>query len=323
MTLPPFEVMEPTSLREASEMLAAFGERARVLANGTDLLVSLKKRSMFDVHPPPPKGQSWAGQPHPLAGAEAPEVLISLGRVPGLVGCHLSRTGALVLGPMTTMTELAGDGRVRRQYTALAEGAAAIGAPTIRNRATLGGNLCPARPAADTAGPAIVLDAVMAALSIEGARTVPADDFILAPGRSALDEGEILEAVALPPPLPHQGSAYCKLINRATLEISIVSVAACVTRDGPAGHITGARIAMGAVGPRPLRAPSAEQRLIGAEPTAEVLDEAGRAAVLDASPIDDHRGTAGYRNELIRVLTRRAVGRAAERATAARGGADG
>jgi len=323
VTLPSFDVLEPTSLREASEMLAAYGERARVLANGTDLLVNLKKRSMFDSHPPPPEGASWAGQAHPMTGEGAPEVLISLGRVPGLVGSRVSRTGVLVVGPMTTMTDLAGDGRIRRRYSALAEGAAAIGAPTIRNRATLGGNLCHARPAADTAPASIVLDAAMATLSIEGARTVGADDFILAPGRSALRPDEILEAVALPPPLPHQGSAYEKLINRATLEICIVGVAACVTLDGPGGRITGARIAMGAVGPRPLRAPSAEQWLIGAEPTDATLDEAGRAAVHDASPIDDHRGTAAYRQELIRVLTRRSVRRAVQRASEAKGGDDG
>lgn len=323
MILPPFEVMEPTTLREASELLAALGSRARILANGTDLLVNLKKRTLFDTHPAPRADEEWAGQPHPLAGAGAPEVLVSLERVPGLVGTHLSRTGALVIGPMTTMTDLAADGRVRQHYTALAEGAAAIGAPTIRNRATLGGNLCHARPAADTAPAAIVLDAALATLTIDGTRTIPADDFILSPGRSALRDDEILEAVALPPPLPHQGSAYEKLINRATLEISVVGVAACVTLDRPGGRITGARIAMGAVGPRPLRANSAEEWLIGAEPTDENLAEAGRVAVNDATPIDDHRGTADYRNELIRVLTPRAVRRAVERAATAKGGDHG
>ncbi len=322
MILPPLEVMEPTTLREAAELYAALGSSARILANGTDLLVNLKKRSHFDSHPAPRAGEEWAGQGHPLAGPEAPSVLISLQRVPGMHGIRISRSGVPVIGPLTTMTDLAGDPLVQRRYPALAEGAAAIGAPTIRNRATLGGNLCHARPAADTAPPAIVLDAALAVLSIDGARTIPADDFILAPGRSALGDGEILEAVVLPPPLPHQGSAYEKLINRATLEISIASVAACVTLEGPGGRITGARIAMGSVGPRPLRATSAEEWLIDAEPSAETLAEAGRAAVHDACPIDDHRGTAAYRAEMIRVLTTRALQRATARAGATEGGDD-
>ncbi len=190
----------------------------------------------------------------------------------------------------------------------------------MRNRATVGGNLCHARPAADTAPPFMVLGGVLQVVSAAGSREIPADAFIVAPGRSALRRDELVKALVLPPPPEYAGSAYLKQIARATLEISVVGAAVYVALDGPGGTVTDARVALGAVGPTPLRAPTAEAALVG-QPYSEALaSAAGVAARDDARPIDDHRGTAAYRLEMVEVLVRRAVERAVQRA--GKGGAD-
>jgi CO/xanthine dehydrogenase FAD-binding subunit len=312
--LPSFDVLEPTSAAEACELLAEHGADARVLAGGTDVLVNMKKRTLFDVHPPPRRGERFAGAPHPWAGEGAASVLVSLGRLPDFSGVTQREDGRIAVGPTTTMNEAAASDLLRDRYTALAEGAAAVGAPTVRNRATVGGNLCHARPAADTAPPFMVLGGALEVVSSAGQREIAADDFIVAPGRSALQRDELVVALVLPALPTHAGSAYLKQINRATLEISVVGAAASLALDGPDGVITDARIALGAVGPRPLRAPTAEAALVGHPFTPALAEAAGVAARNDARPIDDHRGTADYRLEMVEVLVRRAVVLAAERA---------
>ncbi len=314
MILPSFDVLEPTSAAEACALLAEHGEAARVLAGGTDVLVNMKKRTLFDVHPPARKGERFAGAPHPWAGEDAASVLISLGRLPNLKGVSIRDDGRVAVGPTTTMNEAAASDLIHERFTALAEGAAAVGAPTVRNRATVGGNLCHARPAADTAPPFMVLDGALEVVSSRGTRAIAADDFIVAPGRSALQRDELVVALVLPALPTHAGSAYLKQINRATLEISVVGAAAFVALDAPGGVVTEARVALGAVGPRPLRAPDAEAALVGHPYTPALAETAGVAARGDARPIDDHRGTAEYRLEMVEVLVRRAVALAADRA---------
>jgi len=296
-------------------MLAAHGSAARALAAGTDLLVNMKKRTLFDVHPTPRKGEAFPGRGHPLAGADAPRVLISLGRIEALCGVFERDDGRVCVGAMTTLTELAAHPLICEHYAALSEGAFSIGATTVRNRATVGGNLCNARPAADTAPPAIVLDASLVALNTGGSREIPAEQFMTGPGFSVLAPDELLKSICLPAPRPYQGSAYRKMGNREALEISIAAAAASVTLDGPGGEFLDARIALGAVGPVPLRATAAEAELIGKMANGSTIAAAARAAgQQDATPIDDHRGTAAYRREVIEVLTRRALEAAVLRA---------
>ena len=314
MILPDFDVYEPTSLSDACELLALHQPAVRLLAGGTDVLVNMKKRSMFDVHPPPRCGEHFAGAPHPWAGTDSARVLISLARIPGLAGVTELEDGSVAVGPMTTMSGVASSELLRQRYTALCEGAGAVGAPAIRNRATLAGNLCHARPAADTAPPCIALDARLDVLSPTDQRTVLAGDFILSPGRCALGADEVVSAVVLPPAAPHAGSAYLKQITRATMEISVVGAAVSLVLDGVDGPVATARIALGAVGPTPLRAPAAESALIGQPITPTTLAAVGAAARDDARPIDDHRGSADYRLEMVEVLVRRAASLAAARA---------
>jgi CO/xanthine dehydrogenase FAD-binding subunit len=315
VTLPQFDVLEPHTIEQACELLAEHQPSVRLLAGGTDLLVNMKKRTMFDVHPPPRNQERFAGSGHPWAGDDAAAVLISLSRIPGFTGIEEQEDGAVRIGPLTTMADVTRSEVLRRRFTALVEGAGAIGAPTIRNRATLAGNLCHARPAADTAPPAIVLGAQLVARSAVGERTIAAGEFILAPGRSALAPTEVVTGVILPARAAHAGSAYMKLINRATLEISIVGVAVALELDAPDGSITGARIALGAVGPTPLRAPTAEKALVGRPLSGPSLDAVAAAAREDARPIDDHRGSADYRFEMVDVLVRRTVTAAVRRAS--------
>lgn len=284
-----FDVTQPESLGEAVESLAEHRQEAAVVAGGTDLLREIR------------------------AGVKRPRLLVSLDRIEDLRGVE-EVDGHLLIGPCTTMSRLARDERVRKRLTALAEGAAWMGSPQVRNLATFGGNLCNARPCADTAPPTFVCDGELGLQSVAGRRTVEAASFITGPGETVRAPDELVDSIRFPPLPEYSGSAYVNVTNRKTLEISITSAAARVTLAAKEGPIREAKICLGSVAPVPIRAPGAEAALVGKEPTEEVLKGAALAAVSDCSPIDDLRGSAQYRKWMVEVLVRRALERAILRA---------
>lgn len=283
-----FDFAEPSTLREAMDLLAGHGPGtatgAAVVAGGTDLLRDLRQ------------------------GKVKPGLVISLARLDALSGVQPTDDGGLTVGPLTTMAMLARSALVQERAPALAEAAGHMGSPQVRNRATIGGNLCNARPCADTAPPIIVHGATLELTRDSGTRQVAAADFITNPGQTLLETGELLTAIRLPGPGGQAGSAFETLTNRKAVEITISSSTAWVALNGDL--VSQARICLGSVGPKPLCGHSGEALLKGAKPTAEKLAEAARACVADASPIDDFRGSADYRNHLVEVLTRRALTRA-------------
>jgi carbon-monoxide dehydrogenase medium subunit len=303
MLLPEFELLEPESIEEALIILAERGPDARIIAGGTDVLPDLKRE--YDRRLRFPALPSFRPGPFPRA-------LVSLLKVADLGQIRELEDGSISVGALAVISAIAENPGFHSRLNALVEGAASVGTPQVRNRATLGGNLCNARPCADTAPAALVLGGTMIARSAGGNRRIPAAGFFKGPGSTALKPGEILESVVFPRPLAGSGSAYRKLGVRNAAEISVVSAAAFVALEG--GLIRAASVALGSAGPVPLLCPSAAAALIGAKIDAIAVGNAAKLAVRDASIIADFRASAEYRSEMAAVMCERAIEAAVRRA---------
>jgi CO/xanthine dehydrogenase FAD-binding subunit len=284
-----FEYLEPTSIQQALEWLNTHRSQARVLAGGTDLYLRLRK------------------------GVFLPDYVIDLKRVPRLDYITPNRGGGVQIGPTTLQDDVARSSLIQQLYPALAEAAGWVGAIQTRNRATVVGNLCNASPAADTAPALLSYEAQVKIASAQGERTIPLEEFFVGPGKTALQENELVAEIILPAPQPHTGAAFFRR-TRTAMDIAVVCSAAMLQLSN--GTCQNARIALGAVGPTPLRATRAEAALRGQTLTDQVVEEASRIASEEARPIDDVRSTAEYRREMVRVLTRRSLRQAMERARA-------
>ena len=282
MLLPKFDFLRPTSISETCQILDEYGDTASLIAGGTDVLVSLKRNLI------------------------APSRLVGIDRVMELAGVSSSRREVQV-GSLVTATTLAESLLLQRNFSILARAAAGLGSPPIRNRATVGGNLVTARPAADLIPPLMVLDARVHMASSVGTRELPINGFVTGPGETRIRSNEVLTHVTIERPQRGTAGVYIKFGARHSCEISIVSVAAFVSLTPAGRKIREARIALGAVAPRPIRCPRAEELLGGAAPGEKAFSAAGQAAARAAKPISDHRGSARYRRQMVDVLTRRAL----------------
>lgn len=281
-----FEYVRAASLDETLAELAKAPDDTRLLAGGTDLLVFMMERRL------------------------TPRRLIDIKHLPELQGCESN--GTLRLGSLTTMRTLERDAAVRRDYGALADGAAWVGGMQIRNRATVGGNLATASPAADTPPALLAHDARVTLRGVTGTRTVPLAEFFIGPGNTVLERGEVIESLHLPASAERSGSRYLKLAGRHANDIAFVGVAAYVALADD-GTVTEAALGLGAVAPTPVRVDLTEL-LAGERLTPAALDAAAVAARAASSPISDVRCSADYRLHMVGVLTQRALAQAAERA---------
>jgi CO/xanthine dehydrogenase FAD-binding subunit len=331
MILPRFDVLVPETVEEACAMLADHAdEGVRVLAGGTDLLVDLRRPIVpqhvprCDGCPTHPEGRILStiecapsvSDPLMAPGGSlraaledprhaSPAYLVSLHKLDQLKGIERLKDGSLRIGALTTITEIERSREVRYGWTALAEGADNLGSPLVRNRGTLGGNIANARPAADMAVPTIALNGTLTLQGLSGTRTILARDFPRGPGVSVIQPDEILTDVHFPRPSPHSGSAYYKLANRKALEISTVGVAVWLALGEPVGTVADVSVALGAVGPTPILADSVRDVLVGRVPDESALLKAAEVAAGDARPIDDHRGSAWYRVQMVELMTLR------------------
>jgi carbon-monoxide dehydrogenase medium subunit len=313
-----FAYERPSTLDDALALLDAHRERLRPLAGGTDLVVNMKLRGILQL-------TSDAGTPHarwPAARTvqpvQQPDVVMSLADLASLRGLEL-RGDAFRIGPTTTMAEIAAAAGLPPTLGALRDAAAIMGSPLIRNRATVGGNVVNARPAADTAVALLALGARLELASRCERRRVDLSSFFTGPGRCVRRDDELLVGIDVPCGAA-EGSAYLRMGQRRQLEIALTCAAAWLRLDPLSGTIAAARIALGAVGPTPVLATAASRELVGRRPTPEAFAAAARAARAEARPIDDFRGSAAYRLELVEVLVGRALAEAASR-TAVRGAA--
>ena len=274
----------PETVEEALAAVAAGGVP---VAGGTDLVVAAR-----------------SGR-HPL-----PDALVSLHRVGALRGISFTETGALALGALVTHGEIERSEQMRGSWAALADAAALVGSPATRHVGTVGGNLANASPAMELGSPLLVHDARVEVN--DGGRALPVAELLAGPGKTTLRPGELITRVVVPNPGP---SAYMRLEYRRAMEIAVVGAAALLVLDDR-GRVTTARVALTAVAPTCVRAPSAEAALEHREPSEDVLAEAAGLAAEAASPISDVRASERYRRAQIPVVVRRTLERALARARA-------
>lgn len=277
----------PQSVAQAVDLIEA-DPGAKVIAGGTDLLVQFR------------------------AGVRQPTAFIDVKHIPELVGIAIDDHG-LQLGAATAAAVICEHQAMKHLWPGLVEAAQLIGSIQIQGRATVGGNLCNASPAADTTCALIVNQAQCVIAGPGGERTVAVENFCTGPGKTVLKRGELLVAFRIPRPAARTADAYLRLIPRSEMDIAVVGAGVSLTLDA-GGVCTAARVAIAAVAPTALVVPQAAQALIGTRIDEAALVRAAQAASVAARPIDDKRGTVAYRRTVVGVLTRRAAAIAAERA---------
>jgi CO/xanthine dehydrogenase FAD-binding subunit len=279
----PFDYYEAHSVEEALRLLASLrGTRVRLLAGGTDLIVQMKDR------------------------VDVPDAVIHIGGIEELRRIEDKRD-TLRIGAGVAFSVIERSELIERFAPVLVEASREMAAPQISNRATVGGNIVNASPAANSIPPLYVLRATLHLQSEKGERRIAAEDFFSGPGETQLQDDEMLIAIEIPKIKPSERGFFQKIGQRRIKSIAKVAVAAIVDlRDG---MISDARIALGAVAPTVIRARQAEDFLRGKELSVAIIDEAARIASAEARPIDDIRSTVEYRREMCRVLLRRGLER--------------
>ncbi len=290
----PFEYFEPETVEITLSLLRKYSDTAKVCAGGTDLVVRMRKRALN------------------------PQFLICIAGIRELDYLGFEDERGLRIGCLTTIRTIERSPELKERYPMLSEVATRFGSIAIRNVATIGGNLCNALPSADMAPMLIALSAKAKLVSIDGERIVPLQDFFTGPGKTVLRADELLVEVQVPTPPPHTSGVYQKYTTRGGEELAVVGVAAVVTRGSRNESCTDVRIVLGTVVPAPMRAEKAEAILKGKIVDDEIVEKASDIAADESRPRDSIRGSADYRREMVRVLTRDALRQAFERTQSAR-----
>lgn len=275
------QVIGVASAEEAVALLAEHGPSARVMAGGTDLLIEIERGVRSGI-----------------------ETIIDISRAAGLADIALDG-GYLRLGALVTHNDVVASELIRSRALPLAQASWEVGAPQIRNRATIAGNVITASPANDTIAPLLALDAEVELLSIRGLRRVPLNAFYLGLRRTVMEPDELLTAILVRAMQPNERGVFIKLGLRRAQAITVVNVTAVLAFDGET--VSRAMITLGSVAPTVIRALDAEAALIGKPLTPEVIADATRIAAATPKPITDVRSTAEYRTEMIAVLLTRAL----------------
>jgi carbon-monoxide dehydrogenase medium subunit len=281
--LPQFNYIKAESAERAIDLLQQKGAAARILMGGTDLFVQMRNGNL------------------------APEILVDLKKLPGMDTIVFSKKDGLTVGAAVTMNALARNPDVLKHYPLLAQAAESVASYQLRNRATIGGNLCNASPAADTAPAALVLEADLTAVGPNGERTIPIKEFFKGPGVNALEAGEFLTKINFRNQPKGWKGRYLKIGRNAGGDLAIVGAAVMghSDKDVPSGfHF---RIALASVAPTPIRVHEAEGILAQNPLTDAVIEMAADAAQEAATPIDDVRASARYRKSMVKELTRRGL----------------
>ena len=281
-----FEYLAPTTAEEAARALSAPG--AKALSGGTDLLVQLK------------------------SGRARPQVVVDLKRIAGMVGVR-EEHGGFVIGGATCGALLGEHAALSRAWPGVVEGANLIGSTQVQGRASLAGNLCNASPAADSVPCMIAGRATCVIVGPNGRREAPVESICTGPGQTSLAPGEFVYEIRLPARPARASDAYLRMIPRTEMDIAVVGAGVNLVLD-PAGVITEAHVALGAVAPTALLVAEASQAIVGSKLDEAALGRLDAAARAACRPIDDKRGTVDYRIKVAGVLARRAAAIAYQRA---------
>jgi xanthine dehydrogenase iron-sulfur cluster and FAD-binding subunit A len=272
-----------SQIDEVLTVLKEYGEKARIVAGGTDLILEIERGIRSGI-----------------------EVVVDVTRIPDLDDITLDEDDFIHLGPMVTHNHCVGSKLIYERAFPLAQAAWEVGAPQIRNRGTVAGNLITASPANDTITPLMALGAVVTLRSSDAQRQVPVDEFYLGVRKTVMQPDEMLVDISFPAMRDNQRGTFMKLGLRRAQAISVVDVAMKLTFEEDA--VSEAAITLGAVAPTIIHAKQAEVYLKGRPLSDEVIGETARLTMEASTPIDDIRGSATYRREMVRVLTARGLG---------------
>lgn len=280
----------PKTIAEAVALLSKHGDQAKILAGGTDVIVQLREHR------------------------RDADVLVDIKRVPEVNELTYDAKKGLVVGAAVPCYRIYEHKEIAKLYPGLIDAASLIGGIQIQSRATLGGNLCNASPAADSIPPMIALEGVCTIAGPSGTRELPVEKFCTAPGKNALAKGEFLVSIKFPSPKANSGAAYLRFIPRNEMDIAVAGAGVSVVLDAGKSKCTAARVVLAAVAPTPLLVLEAGAALVDGALNDALIDKAANAARAAAKPITDMRGDADYRRHLVGVLVKRALQIALDRA---------
>jgi carbon-monoxide dehydrogenase medium subunit len=272
------EYYEPKTVSEALSLLAKFGDQAKVIAGGTDVMVDIKYK-------------------------EEPGCLVNIKKIPGLDRIQENGRG-LRMGPLVTIRDIETNSLVRERLPVFWEACHQFASLQIRNTATVGGNICRASPSGETLAPLLVLEANAKLAFSDGEKTEAFNSFFQGPGKTTLGSKGLLTEIEVPYPAPGSRSVYLKHAVRGAMDIAMVGVAVLVAPDTAKNNLQDVRIGLAAVAPTPIRATRTEAILRGKPLTRALIKEAAATAASESSPISDQRSSAEYRRWIVEALTR-------------------
>ena len=289
MAIPQIDYHRPTELKEALKLVNKLKEGCRIFAGGTALVPAARQGKM-----------SLSRGIH----------IVDISSIKELD--YVVKDGDMIrIGAVTKLSKIAESAVVREHAPILADAASQMGSLQIRNQGTIGGNLCNASPAADTAPPLLALDTMTNLRGVDKQRAVPLTEFFTGPGETILESGEILAEIQIPIMGPTAGACFIKLGRRNAFTLSVISVATLVKiKDGIFDDV---KVALGAVAPTPIRALKAERYLTGKKVNEQVIDEGAKITGSEVRPICDVRASAEYRKDMSYIITKRALNLSVQR----------
>ena len=280
--LPKFDYFKMESFEEAIQLMKKYEGKIQPLAGGTDLFVAMKEK-----------------------GA-TPENIIDL---KGIKDYDFIRenNGQIEIGALASIRSIETSPLIKGKFPFLAEAAGKLGSVQIRNKATIGGNLCNAAPSAETAPSLICLSAMMELMDENGVRVIPLEAFFTGPGQTVIGGCGLMTKIIIPPLPQNSAGIYFKHSPRRAMDLAVVGVGCVLTFDSGKKRCIDSRIVLGAVAPIPLRVKRTEAVIKGKEITEKEIEEAGEVASQEAKPITDVRGSAEYRTEMVKVFVKRSI----------------
>lgn len=275
-----FDYLRPGNIEDAIAALQA-NDKPYLLAGGTDLLIGMKTKTV------------------------KPECLIDLKGIPGIDGIEYDN--GFKIGALTTVRDIEVSPLIRQKIPVLSEAAGTLGSIQIRNRATIGGNLCHGSPAADMAAILLAMSCEVKIASDNGTKTMGLDSFFIGPNKTVLNRNEVLSQIIIPKEIEQFKGVYLKHGPRKAMDIGIVNIAILLDADAGSGFCNQIMIALGAAAPRPIRAKKAEALLNGNELNPAAIQKAAAAAANETNPITDFRASAGYRKDLVKNLVAKGI----------------